>query len=161
MIEGLGNRKVDTYGQTGTVKKQNDKSAPETTKDSVDIKGNQKPEEKNFLQRFSDNVKSFYKEHIVGTYENMTPAGKCALHGAAIGGVVGGAGGYLAGALQESKEVVITRTYPVPVTENRNLGEIPKDWYQNDWSGWDRGPIQHDHDYAPRGWENVYRDYYQ
>ena len=76
--------------------------------------------------------------------------------GAAVGGAVGAAAGYVAGKLQEKQNVVITRTYPVPVTEEKYMGEIPKDWTQNDWSGIDFGPESRP-DNSPDGKTSVYR----
>ena len=75
--------------------------------------------------------------------------------GAAVGGAVGAAAGYLSGKLQEKQNVVINRTYPVPVTEEKYMGEIPKDWTQHDWSI-DFGP-DHRPDSSPDGNTSVYR----
>ncbi len=119
--------------------------------DKVDIKKEDQKESPGFF----DKVKTFYKEKIKGGYENLDYKTKSGITGGTIGAVAGGVAGYMAGGLQESKEVVITRTYPVPVTENKNLGQIPNDFYQNDWSGWDHGPDSHAHDYAPRGWRTI------
>ena len=76
--------------------------------------------------------------------------------GAAVGGAVGAAAGYIAGKMQEKKNVTITRTYPVPVSENKYMGEIPDDWTQHDWSGMDFGP-DHSPNSSPDGNVSVYR----
>jgi len=74
--------------------------------------------------------------------------------GAAVGTVIGAAAGYMAGKIQENKNVVITRTYPVPVTEEKYMGEIPSDWTQYDWTGFDFGP-HHSPDSSPNGKTSV------
>jgi len=157
VIIGSNNR-IETFQQTGSVAKKEEETDLASTKDKVEINKDGKPEGDNFLQKTAGKIKDFYKKSIVGTYQNMDEGGKAALHGVAIGTAVGGVAGYAAGALQDVKAVEITRTYPVPVMENRNLGQIPRDFYQNDWSGWDHGPDSHAHDYAPKGWENVNRE---
>ena len=119
--------------------------------DKVDIQKDSKPETPGFF----DKVKNFYNERIKGSYDNLDYKTKSKIKGGAVGAAAGGVAGYIAGGLQESKEVVITRTYPVPVMDDKNLGEIPRDWYQNDWSGWDHGPDSHAHDYAPKGWRSI------
>lgn len=156
MIIGSNNR-IETFQQTGSVAKKDEDISLSSTADKVEIHKEEKPESENFLQKAADKIKDFYNKSIVG-YQNMDECGQSALHGAVIGTAIGGVGGYAAGAMQEGKAVEITRTYPVPVMENKNLGQIPRDWYQNDWSGWDHGPVSHSHDYAPKGWENVNRE---
>ncbi len=76
--------------------------------------------------------------------------------GAAVGSAVGALAGYFAGKLQEDKNVSITRTYPVPVTENKYLGEIPSDWTQHDWSGINFGPNHSPHS-SPSGTTGINR----
>jgi len=123
--------------------------------DKVEIMENK--EEKGFFGRMGDKIKNFYEKSIKGTCEDMDYKTKHKIIGGTIGGIVGGVGGYVAGELQEAKNVTITRTYPVPVMDNKNLGQIPADWYQRDWM-FDTGPNSHSSDYAPRGWETVTRE---
>jgi hypothetical protein len=155
VIIGSNNR-VEKFQQTGTVAKKEEDTNLSATADKVEI--NKNGEEKNFLQKTADKVKDFYNKSIVGTYQNMDDREKSALKGAAIGTVAGGVAGYAAGALQESSAVQITRSYPVPVMENKNLGQVPSSWYQHDWSGWDSGAQSHAHDYAPSGWSAVTKE---
>lgn len=158
-----------TYSKINVNRKNPETSSLSEQGDTVDIKQGES-QEGGFIQKTKDfckkagnaiasvpgKVSEFYQTKIKGGYDNLDYRTKFKIKGAAIGGAAGAVAGFVAGELQNSKNVVITRTYPVPETYSKDMGQIPKDFYQNDWSGWDHGPDSHAHDHAPNGWRNIY-----
>ncbi|RQW91337.1 MAG: hypothetical protein EHM79_00900 [Geobacter sp.] len=99
-------------------------------------------------------MKDFFEDKVVGTWNDADYRVK----GTIIGAGVGATAGYIAGFQEESHNVVVTKTYLVPMTKDRNLGSIPAYWYQDDSGRGDPGPDAHSLEYSPNGWVEVHRD---
>lgn len=106
-----------------------------------------------FAERTLHKVRDFFEDKVVGTWKEADYRAK----GSVVGAGVGAAVGYIAGLQEEAHNVVVQKTYPVPMTQDRNLGNIPTDWYQNDAGHGDPGPIKHSPDYAPKGQTEIHR----
>ncbi len=111
-------------------------------------------EEKGMLRKVVDGIKDFCEDKIVGGWE----ATDYRVKGSSIGVVIGATAGYIAGMQENAHNVTVTKTYGVPLTKDINLGKIPNDWYQDDRGSYDRGPVKHDLEYAPKGWNDIHRD---
>jgi hypothetical protein len=105
-----------------------------------------------FLDRVADWI-----ERKVDDFDNAEFGTKLKAGTTAGGALLGGTVGYLAGQAQAERQVVITRTYPVPDLESRHLGRIPSDYNEYDWGGGWWGPSHHGSD-GSHGWDNVHRD---
>lgn len=82
-------------------------------------------------------------------------AGNSALVGTVAGAGIGAWLGAEAGRAELGNQEVHTRNWMVPVTQSQHLGDIPRDWYEWNWSGWG-WPSNGRNDWS-HGSEAVYR----
>lgn len=89
-------------------------------------------------------------EGIIDWWNDLTPGARGAFKGAGLGAGAGLAAGIAAGQIHAAKEVVITRTFLVPDTVPRSIGDIPSDSPGHDGAS---QPVSHGE--APWGWRPV------